>query len=79
MVAWSNVMAVETEGKVLNLKYIFELQLMDHSDGCEGRRNKGRLWFGLNNCQVMGPCTNCRMVGKVGYRKNWLGEKTKAP
>lgn len=72
MVAWSNVMAVEMEGKVLNLRDIFELQLMELSDDCEGKRNQGRLWFGLNNCRMMGPFTNCWMVGKLGYRGNWF-------
>lgn len=63
MVAWSNIMAVEMEGKVLNLREIFELQLMELSDDCEGKRNQGRLRFGLSNC---------RMVGKLGHRGNWF-------
>lgn len=48
---------------------------MDLSDGCEVKRNKGRLWFGLNNYQMMGLFTNCGMVAKVGSRVNWfMGE-----
>lgn len=57
MVAWSNVPAVEMEGKVENLRRIFESQLMELSDDCEGKRNKGSLWFGLKNCWMMGPST----------------------
>lgn len=41
MVARSKIMAVEMEGKGLNLKYTLELQLMALSDVCEVRKKKG--------------------------------------
>ena len=48
---------VEMEGKVLNLECILELQLMELSDGCEVKRNKGGFWFDLNNCWMLGLFT----------------------
>lgn len=51
------VTAVEMEGRVLNLRSVLELQLMELSHGCEVKRSKGSLWFGLNTCRMPGPFT----------------------
>lgn len=71
MVAWSKIMAVEVEGKVLNLTYVLELQLMKLSNGCDVKKNKGGLWFGLSDCWMMGPFAEkkTRMLEEIGLGK----------
>lgn len=71
MVVWSKIMVVEVEGKVLNLIYVLELQLMKFFNGCDVKKNKGGFWFGLSDWWMMGLFAEkkIRMLEEIGLGK----------
>lgn len=69
----SKILAVETEGRVLNWSSVLEGQVVDLSDGCEVKRNKSSLtWVWIVECW------GHLLRRKAGHSRNWFREENQS-